>query len=130
MCCILILQKLCYNYLNILNSIIQRDKELDVFFKKFELMVMNNINFIFYEMLPLCGVGVSIAYSKFIILHKKIRNGAFSLINAYKNKHFDFYKQKIEDASWERNMYLENAILIYNPIRDYIYQIIYKFRII
>ena len=55
-----------------LSDLSQSDKDVKDFIKRLPLLKMNEINFMFYEMLPLCGIGPTIAYSRFLTLHKKV----------------------------------------------------------
>ena len=102
------------------------DEDLNKFINELKLMgEMNNINFVFYNMLPLLGFGGCVAFSRFRVFHKKMYFGAHELINSYKKEHLDFYNKKLEDSLWVRALHLENAILAYNSIRDIIYQVVY-----
>ena len=65
----------------------QTEDDIREFAKGLPLLKMNNINRIFYEMLPLCGFGPAIAFSRFLTLHQKIFSGSHALINAYKKDH-------------------------------------------
>lgn len=88
------------------------------------LLKMNQINWTFYQMLPLCGFGVVVAYSKFLALHNKICKAAFELTNAIE-KRSDFFKAEELNGVWQQSIYLENAIIAYNSVRDLIYVTIY-----
>ncbi len=104
---------------------VQSPDNIRVFARQLELMKLNNIDFLFYEMLPLCGVGTAVAFSRFLTLHKQMCLGSYALINSYKEDHPDLYGEKVEDSIWQRGMYLENAVLVYNSIADYIYDVLY-----
>jgi hypothetical protein len=103
----------------------QSDNDVQTFAKRLPLMVMNNISFQFYEMLPLCGIGPAIAFSRCLSLHRKIVTATHSLVSAYRLNHTDLWGKTIDDATFERSMYFEQAIEAYNKVIDYIYQIIY-----
>jgi len=104
---------------------VQNIDDIRGFVKKIEPLKMDNIDFLFYEMLPLCGAGTAIAFSRFIALHNKICIGSYSLIGAYKKDHTGLWGEYIGNNLWQRSMHFENAILAYNSIVDYVYAILY-----
>ncbi len=108
-----------------LNKPDQSDRELSEFAGRLPLLKMNDINFMFYEMLPLCGLGPAIAFSRFLTLNKKVVYSAHALVNAYKMKHKNLWDDDMEDSLWVRCMHFENAIEGYNKVIDYIYIILY-----
>jgi hypothetical protein len=108
-----------------LNSNVQSESDLRNFARNLELLKMNDITSVFYEMLPLCGFGNAIAFSRFLTLHNKIWCGSYELINAYKKEHKGLWGEDIENCLWVRTMHLENAIMAYNTIKDYIYAVLY-----
>ena len=73
----------------------------------------------FYEMLPLCGIGVAESFNVFLAFHNQIYFAVRFLEKAAVPED-EFDKQLIE-----RYMYLQAAILAYNSSTDYIYQILY-----
>lgn len=103
----------------------QSDEEINKFVKRLPLLKMNEINFTFYEMLPLCGVGPTIAFSRFLTLNRKVIYGARALTNAYIRNHKDLWDNEIDDSLLIRCIYFENAIEAYNKVIDYIYIILY-----
>ena len=109
----------------VVNMSAQSNDDIRRFAKKLELLKMNDIDFLFYEMLPLCGVGASVAFSRFLTLHNKICFGSFALINAYKKEHTGLWGDSTNNNIWYRSMYLETAIMAYNSIEDYIYMVLY-----
>ena len=108
-----------------LNNSDQLDKDLKEFTKRLPLLKMNEINAIFYEMLPLCGVGPAIAFSRFLTLNKKVVYGDHALTSAYRRNHKSLWGDELEDSIWVRCMHFENAIEAYNQVNDYIYIILY-----
>lgn len=108
-----------------MSSNVQSENDLRNFVRNLELLKMNDINFLFYEMLPLCGFGNAIAFSRFLTLHNKIWCGSYELINAYKKEHKGLWGETIENCLRVRTMHLENAIVAYNTIVDYIYSVLY-----
>ncbi|SNT04681.1 hypothetical protein SAMN05446037_103531 [Anaerovirgula multivorans] len=103
----------------------QTEDDIREFAGRLPLLKMNNINSIFYEMLPLCGFGLPIAFSRYLSLHRKISFGSYALINAYRKNHKSLWGDDLEDSLWERSMYFENAIEAYNKVVDYVYVILY-----
>ena|GEM_PF-1912325 len=103
----------------------QTEDDIREFAKGLPLLKMNNIYRMFYEMLPLCGFGPAIAFSRFLALHQKIVSGSHALINAYKKDHKSIWGDDLEDSLWQRSMYFENAIESYNKVVDYVYIILY-----
>lgn len=103
----------------------QSDKDVTAFIKRLPLLKMNTINFTAYEMLPLCGEGPAIAFSRFLTLSKKVVYGAYTLTNAYRKNHKDLCGNESDNSLWVRSMYFESAIESYNKVVDYIYIILY-----
>lgn len=66
-----------------------------------------------------------LAYTKLILLNKRIEFGVRMLVNAYRKDHINPITMKPEDQLWIRSMYLESAIETYNKVEDYVYSIIY-----
>lgn len=108
-----------------MNKSDQSDRDIREFAGRLPLIKINDINFMFYEMLPLCGLGPAIAFSRFLTLNKKVVYGAHALVNAYKKEHKNLWGDEIDDSLWVRCMYFENAIEAYNKVLDYIYIILY-----
>ena len=103
----------------------QTEEEIREFAKGLPLLKMNDTNPIFYEMLPLCGFGPTIAFSRFLTLHRKITFGTHALINSFRKNHKSLWGIELEDSLWERCMYFENALEAYNKVVDYIYAVLY-----
>lgn len=108
-----------------MNLINQTEDDVREFAQRLPLLKMDNINSTFYEMLPLCGFGPTIAFSRFLSLQNKIAAGAYALINAYRKNHKSLWGDYLEDSHWERSIYFENAIESYNKVTDYVYLILY-----
>ena len=109
-----------------MNHFNQTEDDIREFAKGLPLMNnMNNINSTFYEMLPLCGFGPAIAFSRFLVLQQKIAFGKHSLINAYRKDHKSIWRDDLEASLLERSLYFENAIEAYNKVVDYVYGILY-----
>jgi hypothetical protein len=77
----------------------QAEIDIQTFARRLPLMVMNNIHFVFYEMLPLCGIGPTIAFSRYLSLHRKIVIAAHSLVSAYRLNHTDLWGKTIDDVN-------------------------------
>lgn len=108
-----------------LKNTYQSEEDIRKFASSIHLLVMNNISSVFYEMLPLCGLGQAIAFSRFLTLQRKIVFGSHALLHSYRKVHKDISGNELENSLWERNMYLENSIDAYNSVVDYVYTIIY-----
>ena len=108
-----------------MNNNTQTEDDIREFAKKLPLLKMNNINSMFYEMLPLCGIGPAIAFSRFLTLQKNVVFGSYALINTYRKDHTSIRGEVIEDPIFEKSMYFENAIEAYNKVPDYVYLILY-----
>ena len=85
------------------------------------------INSAQYEMLPLCEMGISISFSKFMALEQRMWVAAQNLVKAFKTDHKGLCNSETDysESFWERTMYIENAIISYNACLDYIYIILY-----
>jgi len=108
-----------------LGNKIQNVEDIRSFAQKLHLLKLNSIDSIFYEMLPLCGFGPTISFSRFLALQKKIVFASHALINAYRINHQSLWGVDLEDSLLERSMYFENAIESYNKVTDYVYLILY-----
>ncbi len=81
---------------------------------------ISRIPFNFYEMLPLCGIGISESFNVFMAYHNQLYFASRFLVMST--------EEKTEDSNndlMERYMYLQAAIVSYNSCLDYVYQIIY-----
>lgn len=103
----------------------RKKDDLNRFINELPFLGLANINSAFYEMLPLCDVGTSIAFSKFLLLQRRVYYASYSLINAYKKDHNNILGDPFNDTLSIRSMYFEYAIETYNKVVDYVYQILY-----
>ena len=83
----------------------QTENDIRAFARDLPLLKMNNINSLFYEMLPLCGFGPTLAFSRFLSLQNKICFGSHALINAFRINHKSLWGIDLENSCWERRMY-------------------------
>lgn len=103
----------------------ENNKNIKNFARELKIITQNNFTKIKYEMLPLVNVGAAIALNKFKIINSRVYFAATSLVNAYKEEHVDLFDDEMENISYIRTMYFENALEIYNRTEDYIYAILY-----
>lgn len=105
----------------------QAKEDIHRFIDRLPFLKIGEVNFLYYGMLPLSGVGTAIAFDRFLILQEKVVFGATALTNAYKQEHWDLWNDNLNNnnALFYRKMYFEQAVEAYNKIPDYIYLILY-----
>lgn len=100
---------------------IKSTNDINEFAKGLKIIILPNI----LTKLSLPDLWRDIAYTKLMLLNKRIEYGVRMLVNAYRDDHINPVTNMSEDQLWIRSMYLESAIETYNKVVDYVYSIIY-----
>jgi len=91
-------------------------------------LLMNQIkplNSFYREVLPIAKMGARISYDILSAMHIQIEFAAHALVNAAQIEQIDMWGNVSKFPLLERTMFLQNAILTYNSLIDYVRQIIY-----
>lgn len=83
------------------------------------------LHWIHREILPIAKMGARIAYDILSAMHIQIVFAAHALVNAAQIEQIDMWGNVSKLPLLERTMFLQNAILTYNSLIDYTWQIIY-----